>query len=701
MNFKKLIAAAMSLCITSAVSVPYMSFADDKTGTKMADSIVYAKSVFEIPSSYSEFDSNTSSKTLKNGNVINIYEMSWTDEKNNSSISITVDDNNNIIEYSNYKRSNDEKNQAFSDYSNDDMLKTASEFMNKVMPKYTFKSAENTDNGYGNYKSFEFLLYENNLPVTNIGADVEINIYTNEVVSYYLRNYEFVSSDFPPTENIISLDDAKKAYIEKIPFEPEYKSYYNYKDKKLSIFAAYEKSFSNRKAIDAFTGNIKEYEPNGGYDFRNAKAYDVKESMADTGSGDSLKQLTPEELNSVEKLSNMISNNDALNIIIKYCDLSSNNTKMSSSRIYKDTIDTDKYIWDISFDGDNTSGNGRVNAKTGELISFYRNNRNIIISSITTNDTDTENEKNNKNNYEEKAAKFLNEVVSDKFKNTKADFDDSNDNSYSRNYTYTRIVNGIKFRNNYLNVNFDENGDLVRFESRWYDTAKFPSIDNIKTGEEIFNIACEQNNFGPMYLISSETPILIYDFRNTENMMWDAKTGKKIKYDGTEYKKINSNPQYIDIEGHECTESVTKLLSKGLFINDGTNEFKPDKEITIEEFFQYCLNKNSIESDELKEYLIENKFINPTDKMDSIITFQQAARFIIRANNYTKMENFEIFKSANYNDTVDNNFLAAIVICDELGLIEPDSNNNINADKKMTRSDAAQFIYKALLKDML
>ena len=176
MNFKKLIAAAMSLCITSAVSVPYMSFADDKTGTKMADSIVYAKSVFEIPSSYSEFDSNTSSKTLKNGNVINIYEMSWTDEKNNSSISITVDDNNNIIEYSNYKRSNDEKNQAFSDYSNDDMLKTASEFMNKVMPKYTFKSAENTDNGYGNYKSFEFLLYENNLPVTNIGADVEINI---------------------------------------------------------------------------------------------------------------------------------------------------------------------------------------------------------------------------------------------------------------------------------------------------------------------------------------------------------------------------------------------------------------------------------------------------------------------------------------------------------------------------------------------
>ncbi len=701
MNFKKLIAAAMSLCITSAVSVPYMSFADDKTGTKMADSIVYAKSVFEIPSSYSEFDSNTSSKTLKNGNVINIYEMTWTDEKNNSSISITVDDNNNIIEYSNYKRSNDEKNQAFSDYSNDDMLKTASEFMNKVMPKYTFKSAENTDNGYGNYKSFEFLLYENNLPVTNIGADVEINIYTNEVVSYYLRNYEFVSSDFPPTENIISLDDAKKAYIEKIPFEPEYKSYYNYKDKKLSIFAAYEKSFSNRKAIDAFTGNIKEYEPNGGYDFRNAKAYDVKESMADTGSGDSLKQLTPEELNSVEKLSNMISNNDALNIIIKYCGLSSNNTKMSSSRIYKDTIDTDKYIWDISFDGDNTSGNGRVNAKTGELISFYRNNRNIIISSITTNDTDTENEKNNKNNYEEKAAKFLNEVVSDKFKNTKADFDDSNDNSYSRNYTYTRIVNGIKFRNNYLNVNFDENGDLVRFESRWYDTAKFPSIDNIKTGEEIFNIACEQNNFGPMYLISSETPILIYDFRNTENMMWDAKTGKKIKYDGTEYKKINSNPQYIDIEGHECAESVTKLLSKGLFINDGTNEFKPDKEITIEEFFQYCLNKNSIESDELKEYLIENKFINPTDKMDSIITFQQAARFIIRANNYTKMENFEIFKSANYNDTVDNNFLAAIVICDELGLIEPDSNNNINADKKMTRSDAAQFIYKALLKDML
>lgn len=695
MNFKKLIATAMTLCITA--SVPYISFADDKTGTKMADSIVYAKSVFEIPSSYSEFDSNTSSKTLKNGNVINIYEMTWTDEKNNSSISITVDDNNNIIEYSNYKKNNDEKNQPFSDYSIDDMLKTASEFMNKVMPKYTFKPTENTNNNYGNYKSFEFLLYKNNLPVTNIGANVEINMYTNEVVSYYLRNYEFVLSNFPSAENMINLENAKKAYIEKIPFEPEYESYYNYKDKKLNVFATYQKSFSNRKAIDAFTGDIKEYEPNGGYDLRNAKAYDVKESMADSGAGDSMKQLTPEELNSVEKLSNMISNEDALNIIIKYCGLSSNNTKMTSSKIYKDNIDTDKYIWNISFDGD-FSGNGKVNAKTGELLYFYKNDKHDVISSIAI--EETENENTDKNNYEEKASKFLNEVAPNKFKETKAN-DNSNNNSYSKNYTYTRIINGIKFRNNYLNVNFDANGDIVYFESRWYDTAKFPAIDNIKTGEEIFNIASEQNNFGPMYLISNETPILIYDFRDTENMMWDAKTGKKIRYDGTEYKKVNSNIQYIDIEGHECAESVTKLLSKGLFINDGTNEFKPDKEITIEEFFQFCLNRDNIETDELKEYLIENKFINPTDKMDNIITLQQAARFIIRANNYEKMESFEIFKSAKYNDTVDDNFLAAIVICDELGIIEPDNNNNINADKKMTRSDAAQFIYKALLKDML
>ena len=54
----------------------------------------------------------------------------------------------------------------------------------------------------------------------------------------------------------MNLHVAEKAYIEKLGVDLKYYSYYDYKQKKMNVFAGYSINDNKNKAIDAKTGQV-------------------------------------------------------------------------------------------------------------------------------------------------------------------------------------------------------------------------------------------------------------------------------------------------------------------------------------------------------------------------------------------------------------------------------------------------------------
>ena len=125
--------------------------------------------------------------------------------------------------------------------------------------------------------------------------------------------------------------------------------------------------------------------------------------------------------------------------------------------------------------------------------------------------------------YTEEEAKkaveeFLEKIQPEKFKNTKYEKSDNDviipimEKETDRyNFRYVRMVNGIPFVDNYLNVRFDGiNGKIYGFYMNWQEV-DFPSAENVLKLEEIYdfffenvglNLEYRKNN---LFSISPET----------------------------------------------------------------------------------------------------------------------------------------------------------------------------------------------------
>ena len=100
---------------------------------------------------------------------------------------------------------------------------------------------------------FAYRYHVESIPVSFINISIRVNKYTGIVESYSGLEAGFELPNFPAAEGIIGVDEAKAAFLESIGMELIYRSYYDYKDKQLTVFPAYRIAGS-AKAIDAHTG---------------------------------------------------------------------------------------------------------------------------------------------------------------------------------------------------------------------------------------------------------------------------------------------------------------------------------------------------------------------------------------------------------------------------------------------------------------
>ena len=680
MKRKQLLSLILAMCITISTSV--VAFASENDGSNLEKAIVSAKNIITIPEEYSDFSYYYNENTEENESS-GAYTLDWSN-KDGESISIQVDDNGNILEYHKFDSNNDSSGLA--KISKEDAKAIAEKFMQKSV-KFKEGSIKIIDDRSNLSQSsdyeFKFGQFVNNIPVSFNTIDLSINKYNGEVTSLIRNNNDVKNYIFSSKDSIINKEAAKKAYLEKIGIDLKYYSRYDYKNKKLNVFPAYSIKQDKLQGIDAKTSEVVNiYSDNILNKGLNNSSKLMTEDAAVSDGKEST--LTKEEINEIQKTAQLISKENAEKVIKDNFDSLKTNDKVNNASLEKSDYVDSKYIWNISFE----NGNGSVDAKTGELLSFYFYDNNEEV----------------KNNISYSEAKnkcdsLLKKVAAEKYKKVKYIPEEENAEGNYYTFKYVRMVNGYEYTNNYLSISIDKTtGKIINYENQWFTNITFPSLNNVISKDIVFDKISDDIGFDLQYeKIDKDKVSLIYNFSNLqEQYLLDPMTGVRIGYDGKKYKE-NNLPTYTDITGHAYENVIKELLNNGYYLEG--DKFNPDSYITQANFFKYLYTPDMsyYDEDELYEMLIGNKIIKSEEKSpDHILTNGEIAKYVVRYLNYEPIaKNSQIFVNP-FKDNVSNDYKGYAAICYGLDIIKGDSNGNFNEKGNMTNGQTAQVIYNLL-----
>jgi|GEM_PF-546198 len=689
MKNKRIFTRVLMVCLLlCTMYVPAFGAEEDSKGLEQA--IVTAKQIITVPDNYTDFTHSSNERETVSGKVL-VWRLNWSEkEGKNGYISATIGENGVLYEYNKYD--GDMSQKGLAQVTKEKAQITAGEFLKRIMPTDA-EQMKIVDKNSNNFSSEEYYLnyqkFVNEIPVDFININIGVNKYSGEVTSFNGENLEIKGLDYPTLDAVMEPKVAEKTYIEKLGVALKYYSYYDYKQKKMDIFTGYSIDDNENNAIDAKTGQVVSATK------RDNIFMDKTGSKNNIGMEGSLTtakpELTKEETDAIKNVSNLITKEKAENIIRETFDIITSDMKVVDASLNK-RYNNDNYVWNVSFEG----AYGEVDAQSGEVLSFnsYKDNKDTVNKNIS------------KPESKNIAEGFLKKVSPNKFAQTKYQEIKNRDLKISviedgknSGFNYVRQVNGIEFSSNSLHVEVDTtNGKVIGYNNNWYGNAEFPDISKAMTKEDAFNKIKGLSGFGLQYILLDKNKVgLVYNFKNiNENYIIDPMNGIRIDYMGKVYKE-NKLPEYTDIAGQLCENTVKELLNNGYYI-DG-DKFNPNMNITQMNFFKYLYSpvKNSYNSDdEFYDMLMENGVIKKEEKApNSFVSNEEAAKFIIRYLKYEKIAtNPEIFINP-FKDNVEEKYKGYVAICYSLNIIKG-VNGNFYGNHNISNAEAATILYNLI-----
>ncbi len=678
------ILVAISLILTSAIP----AFAADTTNSKgLEQAILQVKSITTIPSDYKNFQ-YSSNTYEENGKTISVWYMNWNNDDYSGGISATGEDGGYLI---NFNRYSNKDHDGLGTVNREEGQKKAEAFLAKVRPDVasSLKLMENTDYSNSDRHYYNYKLYKNNAVVSYIDVSVEVDKYSGEVIGY---NYTGSGEDLAglsDAKGVIGLEAAQIAYLDQISVALSYYSYYDYNKRSLTVFPAYSGSNTAGMTIDAKTGEAVPLYNDYSF-YRDMGGAGAMNKMSETATAES--QLTREELEAVEGISGLITKEKAESILRGVIPGLASGTKVLNSTLSKNYVENDKYQWEIGFDG----AYGVVNAKTGELMSFYVYNE----------ESSKGNAGLSEDKAKEKAEAFMKKVAPDKFKQSRFyespayriyKIDPGVTTDYS--FNYYRQENGIDFIGNGFTVIVNKaSGKITHYDCNWYDGVTFPGIDNVISEEEAFDIINDAGKMDLMYKkVNEGEPALVYDFTYPAgDFLVDPSNGDKLGWDGNLYKE-KALPEYTDIKGHWAEAKIRKLLENGYYLQG--EKFNPNQKINQLSFLRYLYSPIQMyyDDEEFYKLMVNDKIIKDGEKAPTAaMTRQDAAKFIVRYLGQGKAaEHPEIFVNP-FQDKITDAYKGYAAICYGLKVMQGDSKGRFNGTNQVTNAEAAAMIYNAL-----
>lgn len=680
--------------------IPSNIFAQNTYDQQLKEAILKSKDLFNIGSEYDKFNQSISSRDGKT-----VFYLNWSDSLEKlGEINVSMTMEGIVLSYGKWKPIYGEQETKLPSISEEEGLEIAKDFIKKVSPSFAnnikYMDMSEPLNINADSYIYNFIRVENQIPYYNNSIDIYVDNSTGQVKNYY-TNWD-MDLEFIDTKDIISLEDAKELYKEKIGLDLIYKS--GYKDRDLKMFLVYG-PLNRELGINAKNGEIAElYEDYGLYprpgDIGGVEDESVKE------------ELSPDEEKAIDNISSLISKDEVEKIAREILEIDEA-YNLTDINLYTSWRNDDEYSWEISFVKDFDEkvfyASININAKTGKLLNFYK-------------DTPIDGDEKVKFNKEQslKIAKdFIKKFNPENYDEIqlRERFENLNysEDGKRHNFEFIRKIDNAYVEEDGIYVYVDAiNGQVTQYRLTW-SNKDFPSKDNLisldKAYDILFNDIEIELKYGPKDRYynydrkanEEKEAILIYGLKNDKPANIDAKTGTILNHSGMPYNKPIII-EYKDIEDSYGKEKIEILAQYGIGLKD--EEFKP-KEKIIQKDFLYLLAKAKYpyygidnSEDDLYKQLINMGVIKEEEKSpEGRVTKEEAVKYIIRALKYDKIADLkDIYKDV-FKDSKDiaPELKGYISIANGLGIVQG-YNGNFNPKSELKREDGAIMIYNLLFK---
>ncbi|MBR3942188.1 MAG: S-layer homology domain-containing protein, partial [Clostridia bacterium] len=567
---KKII--ALLLCVVLLMGTLPV-FAAQEDSEKMQEVLLIVKGKITVPETLSEFSSNVAEY-----DKVKSYRFEWSTPEFDEYLTISCDEKGRIQSYRTSSYTATDK--KITDVSKAEIIAFAESFLRKIAPE-AFKGETDllvyNENDYyasGNLSySVTFVRKKDGILVKDNQASV--NLFVTEEGEIKIRNANInvdYDRDFAETGEDFAGYEAK--YKELFPVEMIYRDEYNPEAKRnepqripVLIYRIKEDTIGY---MDCVTGEIVTEDP---FDAASRNESASKDSVA-MGAAPNASPLTPQELAELENIAGLISADEIRNVAknLPYVDFP-DELLLESSRLYKDNLGD--YYYDLSYSLEKDSNyrhfSIHANAKTGKILRLSGNGaipykyteEEIVLSDAQ------------KQEASAKISEFLNAVAKDELLASEK----KGDNAYRYNYSenYVRIVNGVKYINNGIQVTFDTENNIISSYSLNFTDGNFANPENAIGADTAYNKILEYAPIIPMYIRNDGAYKKVFTLEK-RNIALDALDGE-IKN-----KETKNNFTYSDISGHWAEEAATKLSEIQVGLQGG--KLDPDRKITQEEFLR-------------------------------------------------------------------------------------------------------------------
>jgi uncharacterized membrane protein YkoI len=661
---KKTASIILALSILISAFAP-CAFAE----SDMEEIVANVKSRVGITDEYTDFSSS-----YYTSNNLTTYQLNWTlDEK---SIEVTYNSDDVITSYGSYTTYGRGNKTSIPKISVEEAKKSAQDFIDKLNPsfkgEFIVSDIDNTTQALNGDYFFNIERFKNNIRIYGNLGYISIDRNTGEALYMYIT-YTHID-EFADISNVISLEDAKEIYKDKLGLELVYKTYSE--DKKIIIFPAYVKKDS-RACINAVNGEV--YSPPSRNYSSASETAASSSSTYDSGLGNT--ELSKIEINELDKISGLISKED-IEAQIRNNKILHISGTLQSIRLNRNYYDNTKYIYQLSFKNDESYIYVSVDAQTGEIIYYnFDDNPNSEALDVA--------------NVKEYTDTIFNELAGDK--KSEFQFEAVNDNTA----VYRRFVNGAKVQNEKIYIIVDKNGNLLYYKTDYSTNIDFPPITDAISADEAADKMFEAVPYELCYYADDSV-----DNKVTANAVYilsddisvNPFTGKLVDYQNNEIKDNAKTYSYSDIENHYAKNQIETLGKFGIGFEG--DKFFPNEKITQRDFLYMLLaiSDNHISQksdDDLYNMAKYSNYITDEERDDNgEVTREYAAKLIIRfkgAENFAKYN--DIYVSP-FNDVTENK--GYIALLSAMNIIKGDGSGNFYPKNSLTRAEAACLVYNYL-----
>ncbi len=683
---KKLISVILTVIM---LVLPVGALADSATSADIEKVLIVVKTKITVPAELTEFSSYVRERNEKT-----YYNLEWANEDYSKTMSVSCDGEGRITSYSNY--TNDTSGKKISSFTRDEIVSFASSFVSKALPE-TIRGEDDVlvydDSSYdarGNMRySMRFDRRKETVKVKDSYADVTVCEVDGEL---FIRNmsvsYDY-DTEFMSTADTVS--DYKEKYKAAFPAELIYRNEYNYyapkgmpKTKPVLVYRIKDDSIGY---IDAETGEVIAEDAVENELFKAEEARMTADSAG--GSGSSKEILTQQEIEEIGKIEGLLSVADiektikklpyvefAGDMVLTSHDLSKYDEDYTYSLYYSNNSDEDYRYIRVSAD-----------AKTGKIISLYKNSE---YSEKELSRTQIE-------SAEKKITEFLNVVAQDDIKECDGLESDVYRNKASKHYV--RIVNGVKYIDNGINVSFNAEANSVESFNLNFTKAEFENPKNAIGEEDAYGKILEYAPLIPLYIRAGETYKRVFTL-DCYNMQIDAVTGEAMEG----YLNESKNYAYKDTEGHWVEEAAEKLAE--IQVGFDGDMLNPEQIVTQSEFLKfvasgiYSKHYAEYSDEDLYRLLISDGILTEEEKIpQSPVTREQAFVYIIRFAKIEKVAELSNIYKVSYADgnLLSDGKLGYAAILSGLGVICGDGGYLRPADT-LTRAEAVIMLYRYLIR---